>query len=91
LFTGPYGVRLLSNTVPFKLAFGEPQRFWQFVGTFVDLGVIVPALLLFQEFYGRGWRSSVRWLIWLYILLAKTAYGAKTRIRGVRALDFELG
>jgi phosphoserine phosphatase RsbU/P len=76
LFAGPYGVRLLTNTVAFKVAFGEPQRFWLFIGAFVDLGVIVPALLLFQEFYGRGWRSSVRWLIWLYVLFATTAFAS---------------
>ena len=74
LFAGPYGLRLLTNTVTFKFAYGEPQRFWQFVGAFVDLGVIVPALLLFQDFYGRGWRSSVRWLIWTYVVFATTAF-----------------
>jgi phosphoserine phosphatase RsbU/P len=74
LFAGPYGIRLLTNTVTFRLAFGEPSRFWQFAGTFVDLGVIVPALLLFQDFYGRGWRSSVRWLIWAYVVFAVTAF-----------------
>ena len=28
LFAGPYGLRLLTNTIPFRMAFGEPQRFW---------------------------------------------------------------
>ncbi len=74
LFAGPYGIRLLCNTVAFKVAFGEPQRFWQFVGTFVDLGVMVPALLLFQDVYGRGWRSSVRWLMGAYLMFATIAF-----------------
>ncbi|MFZ0595272.1 MAG: hypothetical protein WAM39_32715 [Bryobacteraceae bacterium] len=43
-------------------------------GAFVDLALIVPALLLFQDFYGRDWRSSVRWLIGSYAAFATFAY-----------------
>lgn len=35
---------------------------------------MIPALLLFQDFYGRGWRSSVRWLIWSYTVFATSAF-----------------
>ncbi len=79
LFAGAYGARLLTNTITFKLAFGEPQGLWMFVGAFVDLGVTVPALLLFQDFYGKGWRSSVRWLIWAYVVFATLAFTAIVR------------
>lgn len=74
LFTGPYGLRLLMNTIPFQMAFGEPQRLWPFVSRFVELATIVPALLLFEDFYGKGWRSSVRWLIWAYSVFATIAF-----------------
>ena len=74
LFAGPYGLRLLTNTIPFQLAFGEPQRFWPFVSRLVELATIVPALLLFEDFYGKGWRSSVRWLIWAYVVFATIAF-----------------
>jgi phosphoserine phosphatase RsbU/P len=74
LFAGPYGARLLTKTLTFQLAFGQPQRFWMFVGAFVDLGVTVPALLLFQNFYGKGWRSTVRLLIWGYVVFATVAF-----------------
>jgi len=74
LFAGPYGVRLLTNTLPFQLAFGEPQRFWPFVSRLVELATIVPALLLFEVFYGKGWRSSIRWLIRAYLVFATIAF-----------------
>ncbi len=74
LFACPYGVRLLTNTSTFQQAFGEPQRFWLFAGAFVDLALIVPALLLFQNFYGKGWRSSIRVLIWIYVVFATAAF-----------------
>ena len=74
LFAGPYGLRLLTNTIPFRMAFAEPQRFWPYVSRLVELATIVPALLLFENFYGKGWRSSVRWLIWAYVVFATIAF-----------------
>jgi phosphoserine phosphatase RsbU/P len=76
LFAGPYGVRLLTNTFAFHLAFGEPPTPWLFIGRLVDFATIVPALLLFEDFYGKGWRSSVRWLIGSYVLFAIIAFTA---------------
>ena len=74
LFAGPYGLRLLMDTTQFQMAFGQPQRFWPFVNRFVELATIVPALLLFEDFYGKGWRSLVRWLIWGYVIFATIAF-----------------
>ncbi len=74
LFAGPYGLRLLTNTISFQMAIGEPQRFWPFVSRLVEFATIVPALLLFEDFYGKGWRSSVRWLIWIYVVFATIAF-----------------
>jgi sigma-B regulation protein RsbU (phosphoserine phosphatase) len=74
LFAGPYGVRLLTNTSICRLAFGQPTLAWQFAGAFLDLAIMVPALLLFQSFYGKGWRSSVRWLIGSYTVFATAAF-----------------
>jgi len=74
LFAGPYGLRLLMNTTQFQMAFGEQQSFWPFVSRFVELATIVPALLLFEDFYGKGWRSSVRWMIWAYVVFATITF-----------------
>jgi sigma-B regulation protein RsbU (phosphoserine phosphatase) len=74
LFAGPYGLRLLTNTTPFQMAFGEPQGVWPFVSKLVEFATLVPALLLFEDFYGKGWRSSIRWLIWAYVVFATIAF-----------------
>src|SRR6516164_8633098 len=74
LFAGPYGLRLLMNTTQFQMAFGEQQSFWPFVSRFVELATIVPALLLFEDFYGKGLRSSVRWMIWAYVVFATITF-----------------
>ena len=76
LFAGPYGVHLLTNTLQFQLAFGQLQGPWPFVHRFVELATTVPALLLFEDFYGKGWRSSFRWLIWAYLTFATIAFAS---------------
>jgi phosphoserine phosphatase RsbU/P len=76
LFAGPYGLLLLTNTIPFRMAFGEPQGVWPFINKLVEFATLVPALLLFQEFYGKGWRSSVRWLIGAYVVFATLAFAS---------------
>ena len=81
LFAGPYGLRLLTNTIPFQMAFGEPQGFWPFANRLVELATIVPALLLFEDFYGKGWRSSVRWLIGAYVVFATIAFASIVILR----------
>jgi sigma-B regulation protein RsbU (phosphoserine phosphatase) len=74
LFAGPYGIRLLTNTIPFQIAFGEPHKYWPFASRLIEFATIVPALLLFEDFYGKGWRSSVRWLMWAYVVFATIAF-----------------
>jgi sigma-B regulation protein RsbU (phosphoserine phosphatase) len=73
MFACPYGIRLLTNSSMYHIAFGEPKLAWQFAGAFVDLALMIPAMLLLQDFYGKGWRSSVRWLIWSYTAFATIA------------------
>jgi phosphoserine phosphatase RsbU/P len=74
MFACPYGIRLLTNTSLCRAAFGEPELAWQFAGALADLVLMIPALLLFQDFYGRGWRSSVHWVIWGYTVFATCAF-----------------
>jgi phosphoserine phosphatase RsbU/P len=74
LFAGPYGLRLLTNTTPFHMAFGELQGVWPYANKLVEFATLVPALLLFEDFYGKGWRSSVRWLIGAYVIFATIAF-----------------
>jgi sigma-B regulation protein RsbU (phosphoserine phosphatase) len=38
------------------------------LGRVAYLATSIPALLLFQEFYGPGWRLSSKWLLWIYAI-----------------------
>jgi phosphoserine phosphatase RsbU/P len=70
LFSILYGLVLIVRNSVFRLGFGEPLNFGVYVERLIALSTIVPGLLLFEEFYGRGWRSSLRWLLWSYCVLA---------------------
>src|SRR4051812_18317491 len=74
LFSAPYGVILMLRSPIFQLGFGQPETFARFAERLVAFWTIIPALLLFKDFYGDGWRSSVQWLIGSYGALAGIAF-----------------
>jgi phosphoserine phosphatase RsbU/P len=74
IFAAPYGVILILRTSAFQLAFGAPTTFERIAERLLVFWTIIPALLLFKEFYGEGWRWSVRWLIGSYIVFAVVAF-----------------
>jgi phosphoserine phosphatase RsbU/P len=70
LFSILYGLMLFVRNSVFRLGFGQPENIELYIERLIALSAIVPGLLLFEEFYGRGWRSSLRWLLWSYCVLA---------------------
>jgi phosphoserine phosphatase RsbU/P len=73
LFSILYGIVLVVRNSAFRLGFGQPEGIELSVERLISLSTSVPGLLLFEEFYGRGWRSSIRWLIGSYCVLAAVA------------------
>ena len=65
-----YGLRLLAGTQAIQSLFDVGQDFWLYSIRFISDVIIIPCLLLFEELYGKGWKSSIRWLIWAF-----TVYG----------------
>jgi sigma-B regulation protein RsbU (phosphoserine phosphatase) len=75
LFSILYGTVLVVRTSAFRLGFGQPQELWISIERLISLATIIPGLLLFEEFYGHGWRSSIRWLLGVYSVLSALAIG----------------
>jgi sigma-B regulation protein RsbU (phosphoserine phosphatase) len=73
LFSVLYGVVLVVRNPAFRQGFGQPDAIELSIERLTSWLTIVPGLLLFEEFYGRGWRSSLRWLTWSYCVLATAA------------------
>jgi serine phosphatase RsbU (regulator of sigma subunit) len=73
LFSILYGVVLVVRNPAFRLGFGQPDAIVLSIERLTSWLTIVPGLFLFEEFYGRGWRSSLRWLTWSYCVLAAAA------------------
>ena len=76
LFSILYGIVLIVRNSVFRLGFGQPQGIGLSLERLISLSTIVPGLLLFEEFYGPGWRSSLRWLTGSYCILAALAISA---------------
>ena len=76
LFSILYGTILVVRNSVFRLGFGQPDEVWISVERLLSLATIIPGLLLFEEFYGPGWRSSIRWLLGVYCALSAVAIGS---------------
>jgi sigma-B regulation protein RsbU (phosphoserine phosphatase) len=66
LFAAPYGLALICRSIFLPESDGRTELLIVIVGKLVGLAATIPALLLFQEFYGTGWRLSSKWLVWVY-------------------------
>jgi len=66
LFSILYALVLILRNTAFRQGFWQPQAVGLAVEHLISLSPVVPGLLLFEDFYGRGWHSSVRWLTGIY-------------------------
>ena len=66
LFAAPYGCALLLRSILLP-DWNARAGLWLVVfGKLIGFAALVPALLLFREFYGEGWHLSSRWILWTY-------------------------
>lgn len=68
-----YAVRMLAFNGSFRLLFDVPPRVWNYLGYSIGQVILIPALLFLEAVYGKGWKSSVRWLIWFQTAYATAA------------------
>src|SRR5260370_4207708 len=66
LFAAPYGLALILRSILIPEWDARVDVVGVIVGRLMGLASSIPALLLFREFYGKGWRLSSKWLIWAY-------------------------
>src|ERR1700744_1370899 len=62
LFAAPYGFALVCCSILISHWDGSAEYIFVVLGRVIGLASSIPALLLFQEFYGQGWRLSSKWL-----------------------------
>jgi phosphoserine phosphatase RsbU/P len=68
-FAAPYGLALVCHGILTQQWDGSAEHIIIVLGRVIGLVSSIPALLLFQEFYGPGWRLSSKWLLWIYAVL----------------------
>ena len=68
LFASPYGTSLLCRSASSIAWDVDAQPMTLVVARLMGLLSIIPAIMLFEEFYGVGWRRASKWLTGLYVL-----------------------
>ncbi len=68
-----YGMRLYASTTTIQLLIGLSEGFWRYSVSFISYSILIPFVLFLEEIYGKGWRSSLRVLLWIQILYAAVA------------------
>jgi sigma-B regulation protein RsbU (phosphoserine phosphatase) len=74
LFAAPYGLALIGRSILVPGWQGRIELLQIVAGRLIGLASSIPALLLFQEFYGKGWRLSSKWLLWIYALALPSVF-----------------
>lgn len=86
LFAGIYGLRGLADARTVALVMDVPREYCLSVVRFANYLILIPCMLFLEEFYGKGWRSSVRWLLWIFSGYAVLAVVAGSALRDPGAL-----
>ena len=81
LFTLLYGVRILSGTYILRFIFHN-RPFLDYITYFITYVIPIPFILVFKQFTGWGWRSSVLW-----VLLLQTGYTCTAVLSGLVSGD----
>jgi serine phosphatase RsbU (regulator of sigma subunit) len=76
LFVGLYGLRAIDRHSIAHILFAAPPAAWRYLDSVITDIIVTPALLLFEAAYGEGWKSSLRWLIWVQAVWGAAAIAA---------------
>jgi sigma-B regulation protein RsbU (phosphoserine phosphatase) len=63
LFIFLYALRSLCYHTTTRALFDAPVGLWRYLASIISDVIVMPALLFFECIYGRGWKSSLQWLL----------------------------
>jgi hypothetical protein len=86
LFAAPYGCALLLRSIPLPEWHRQADLWLVVLGKLIGFAAAIPALLLFREFYGRGWRLSSQWILWTYGAAVTTVLVMMVRYEGAKTI-----
>ena len=68
-----YGLRILSRLTLVHLLFDFPGDYWHYFVGLDNYLIMIPTILFAEELYGKGWKNSLRRVVWLFSIYAPTA------------------
>jgi phosphoserine phosphatase RsbU/P len=86
VFTALYGARLLAQTYVLLLL-GSTIDGGRYAAAWISYVIPVPGWMLARRLLGDGWRSSLRWQVWLFALFAPLAIAADLLRRVPTSVD----
>jgi phosphoserine phosphatase RsbU/P len=70
LIAAIYGLRGLIKNPIILFTLGMSQYWRDYLVSWGDFLIVIPVTLFLEEVFGRGWRSSLRWGVWILTLYA---------------------
>jgi hypothetical protein len=70
LIAAIYGLRGLIKNPILLLTLGMAQHHRDYLVSWGDFLIVIPLTLFLEEVFGPGWRSSLRWGVWVLTLYA---------------------
>ncbi|HET8773425.1 MAG TPA: PP2C family protein-serine/threonine phosphatase [Thermoanaerobaculia bacterium] len=81
IFAAMYGVRLIVDSY-LPLLLGASTRGAHYAESWISYAISIPAWMLARMLMGDGWKSSLRWQVWMFAVFAPIAI-ASDAVRGV--------
>lgn len=81
IFAAMYGIRLIVDGY-LALLLGASTRSTHFAESWISYVISIPAWMLARMLMGDGWKSSLRWQVWMFVVFAPIAI-ASDMVRGV--------
>ncbi len=81
IFATMYGVRLIVEGY-LPLLLGASMSFAHYAASWISYGISIPAWMLARTLMGDGWKSSLRWQVWMFVVFAPIAIASDV-VRGV--------
>ncbi len=86
VFATLYGLRLIVNGY-FPLLLGASMRTMNYAEAFITYVISVPGWLLACALVGDGWKSALRWQVWVFAIFAPIGIAADLLRRDPGSMD----
>lgn len=86
IFAAMYGLRLVVDSY-ILLLLGASMAAVRFASSFISYAISAPGWMLARRLLGDGWRSMLRWQVWVFVIFAPIAIAVDLLRREPGSMD----